>query len=78
MFPKSDFYQNLCIYTKFHADSEFTIIKIKFEKKLLIFEKTKKLKFFPNSGHSLFFIEFALFDITASKSRIYGKKKHLQ
>ena len=45
MFPSSDFYQNLYIYTKFNAYSEFEIKKIKFEKKNKLFFKNIKIAF---------------------------------
>ena len=46
MILSSDFYQILCKYTKFHADSEFNLKKRKFWKKIPFFEKTKKIGFF--------------------------------
>ena len=53
MFPSSDFYQILCRYTKFYADSEFNFKKKKILEKIPFFEKTKKLGFLPNSGHPI-------------------------
>jgi len=53
MFLSSDFYQILCKYTKFYADSEFNLKKRKFWKKITFFEKSKKLGFLPNSGHPI-------------------------
>ena len=46
MFLSSDFYQILCRYTKFYADSEFNLKTRKFGEKIPFFEKTKKLEFF--------------------------------
>jgi hypothetical protein len=45
MFLLSDFYQILCRYTKFYADSEFNLKKENSKKKS-IFKKNKKLEFF--------------------------------
>ena len=44
MFPSSDFYQILNIYTKFNADSEFDFKKTK-KKRKLIFRKNIKITF---------------------------------
>ena len=45
MFPSSDFYQILNIYTKFNADSEFDFQKKKLKKNTDFFEKNIKIAF---------------------------------
>ena len=53
MFLSTDFYQILCGYTKFYADSEFNLKKKKILKKNPFFEKSKNWNFLPNSGHPI-------------------------
>ncbi len=63
MFLSSDFYQILCRYTKFYAESEFNLKKEHSEKNPIFCKKKKNWVFLPNSGHPIisYRIRFILF-----------------
>ncbi len=80
MFPSSDFYQILCRYTKFYADSEFNLKKKEMWKKSHFLKKQKNWVLYLIPDTQLFLKEFALFDIS-TENRIlmaYFKEKPLK